>query len=272
MESARRADQAAFARLIRALMEKTMKTFLATLLFAVACPAGADEIHLLSAAAMQSVFREISGEFERSSGHRLVIAYATIGGVNERVLKGETADVVIGSTLSMPALVKAGRIRADGQVTVCRTDIGLVVPLGAPRPPMTSVEDFKRAVLDARVLVYSDPVRGGAAGVHIGRVLQDLGLAERLKSSIKLGAGGDVTEVTIAQGDGALGITQISEIVGKPTALYVGPIPTDLQNTTVFVAGLPSAAGPSEAATAFIRFLGSPAAATVIRAKGMRPG
>jgi len=249
-----------------------MKTFLAAMLFAVACPAGADEIRLLSAAAMQSVFKEVAGEFERSSGHRLTISYGTIGGVNERVLKGEAADLVIGSTLSMPALVKAGKIRADSLVTVCKTGIGLVVPAGSARPPMGSVEDFRHAVLAARVLVYADPVRGGAAGVHIGRVLQDLGLADKLKSSIKLGAGGDVTEVTIAQGDGALGMTQISEIVGKPTAEYVGPMPAELQNTTVFVAGLPSAATPSEAVGAFIRFLGSPAAASAIKAKGMQAG
>jgi molybdate transport system substrate-binding protein len=249
-----------------------MKIFLssAALLAALSSPAGADEIRLLSAAAMQTVFKEIAGEFERASGHRLILAYGTIGGVNERVLKGEAADVVIGSTLSMPALLKAGKIRADSQVTVCRTAIGLVVPAGSARPPMASVEDFKRAVLAARVLVYADPVGGGAAGVHIGRVLQNLGLADRLKSSIKLGLGGDVTEVTIAQGDGALGITQVSEIVGKQTAQYVGPIPDELQNITVFVAGIPPGSARPDAAKALIAFLKSPVAVAAIRAKGMQ--
>jgi molybdate transport system substrate-binding protein len=249
-----------------------MKIFLssATLLVALSSPAGADEIRVLSAAAMQSVFKEIAGEFERSSGHKLTIAYGTIGGVNERVLKGEAADVVIGSTLIMPALVKEGKIRPDSLVTVCKTGIGLVVRSGASKPPMSSVEDFKQAVLAAKVLVYADPVRGGAAGVHIGRVLRDLGLADQLKSSIKLGAGGDVTEVTIAQGDGALGITQISEIVGKPSARFVGPMPDELQNYTVFVAGTPENAKAPDAATAFVRFLSGPVAAGAIKAKGMQ--
>ncbi|HET7765647.1 MAG TPA: substrate-binding domain-containing protein [Burkholderiales bacterium] len=242
----------------------------AALLVALSSPAGADEIRLLSAAAMQSVFKEVAGEFERTSGHRLAIVYGTIGGVNERVLKGEAADVVIGSTLIMPGLVKAGKIRPDSLVTVCRTGIGLVVRAGAEAPPMANVEDFKRAVLAAKVLVYSDPVRGGAAGVHIGRVLQDLGLADRLKSSIKLGAGGDVTEVTLAQGEGALGITQDSEIVGKPAARYVGPIPEALQNYTVFVAGIPAGAKAPDAVTAFVAFLRSPVAAAAILAKGMQ--
>ena len=187
-----------------------------------ASPVRAADIRLLSAAAMQSVFKEIIGDFERASGHKVIITYATIGGVNQRMLDGEAADVVIGSTLSMPALVKEGKIEPASQVAICKTGIGGVVPLGNSKPPFASVEDFKRALLAAKVLIYADPVRGGAAGVHIAKVLQQLGIAERLKSQITLGAGGDVTEVTIAQGDGALGLTQISEIIGKTTAQYVG--------------------------------------------------
>ena len=135
---------------------------------------------------------------------------------------------------------------------------------------VTSVEDFKQALLAAKVLVYADPVRGGAAGVHIAKVLQRLGISEQLKAQITLGAGGDVTEVTIAQGNGALGMTQISEIVGKSTAEYVGPLPAELQNYTVFIGGVPSGSMPSDALTALITFLKSPTALAAIEAKGMR--
>src|SRR5262249_12465257 len=230
----------------------------------------ASEIRLLSAAAMQSVFKDISAEFERTSGHKLSISYATIGGITERVQRGETADFIIGSSLNMPMLVRDGKIEAGSLTPICKTGIGLVVPLGDPIPHVVSIEEFKQALLTARVLVYSDPVRGGAAGVHIAKVLQQLGIAEQLKSQITLGGGGDVTEVTIAQGKGALGITQNSEIVGKTTAQYVGPIPRELQNDTVFVGGIPPGSTPSEAVTALIQFLKSPKALATIEAKGMQ--
>lgn len=241
------------------------------LLIICAAPAGAAEIRLLSAAAMQSVFKETAADFERTSGHRLIISYGTIGAVAQRVEAGETADVVIGSSLIMPGLVKAGRIDPLSQLTVCTTGIGLVVPAGTPVPRLVSVEDFTRAALDAKVVIHADPVRGGAAGVHIARIFEKLGIAGRLKSQIALAAGGDVPEVTLAQGSGALGMTQISEIVGKSGAEYVGPLPDELQNYTVFVAGVPAGPRSSDAASAFLAFLQSPTALAAIKAKGMRP-
>jgi len=220
---------------------------------------------------MQTVFKEIAGEFERASGHRLIIAYGTIGGITQRVLDGEMADVVIASTVSMPALVTAGKIDAGSQVTICKTGIGIVVPAGTPKPRVASVEDFKQAVLAAKTIVYADPVRGGAAGVHVAKVLQQLGIAEQLKPTIKVGAGGDVTEVTLAQGNGALGITQISEIVGKLGAEFVGLLPDELQKYTIFVAGTPADRQRSEAISAFVSFLKQPAPSPRSRQKACSP-
>jgi molybdate transport system substrate-binding protein len=232
----------------------------------------AAEIHVLSAAAMQSVFKEVAGEFERTSGHRLVISYGTIGGIAERVEANEAADLVIGSSLSMPGLVKSGKIAASSLVTICKTAIGIVVSTATPLPHVASVEDFKGALLAAKVVVYADPARGGAAGVHIGRMIDQLGLTERLRPKTKFAAGGDVTEITLSSGEGALGMTQVSEIVEKEGATFVGPLPDDLQNITAFVVGFPVDAKPLPAATAFVRFLQGPGAVRVIKAKGMQPG
>jgi len=234
-------------------------------------PGHAAEIRILSAAAMQSVFKEIGGAFERSSGHRLIFHYGTIGAINQWVMGGEEADLIIGSTLSMPALVKDGKIDTANMVAICKVGAGLVVPAGSPKPPVSSAEDLKRALLAAKFIVFADPVRGGAAGVHIAGVIQKLGITDQTRPKTRLGAGGDITEVTVGLGDGALGLTQISEIVQKPAAELVGPLPGEFQNTTTFMAGIPAGAEPWGPVAAFLTFLKSPAAAAVIRAKGMEP-
>jgi molybdate transport system substrate-binding protein len=146
----------------------------------------------------------------------------------------------------------------------------MVVSAGAVKPRLVSVEDFKRALMAAQTIVYADPARGGAAGVHIGRMIEQLGLAEALKLKTRLAAGGDVTEVTIGLGPTALGMTQVSEIVQKPEAQLVGLLPDELQNYTVFVGGIPSVAKQSAAVAEFVKFLSSPTAVAAIRAKGMQ--
>jgi molybdate transport system substrate-binding protein len=233
-------------------------------------PARAAEIRLLSAASMQTVLKEIIGNFERDSGHKVIIQYSTMGAITDRVMSGEKADLVISSPASMSTLAVQGKINFTSQVTFAKTGIGIVIPSGNTKPEILSVENFKRALLGAKVVVYANPAGGGAAGIHVARVIEKLGIAEQLRPKIKFGAGGDVTEVTLAQGDGAIGITQVSEIVGKTGAEFVA-VPDELQNYTGFTAGKPTGAERSDAVDAFMQFLQSPAAATTMKAKGMQP-
>jgi molybdate transport system substrate-binding protein len=231
--------------------------------------AHAAEIRLLSAAAMQTVFGMITDEFERTSGHKLVFAYTTMGAITQRVLAGETADLIVGSTQSMERLAQEGRIDPASRVTIAKVGIGAVVPTGTAKPPIGNADELRRALLAASTVVYAFPAGGGAAGVHIAKVIEQLGIAEQVKAKTRFGAGGDVTEVTMAQGPGAFGMTQISEIVHKPGAEFVGPFPAGLQNYTGVTIGTLAGARPSPAVKALVAFVQGPSAAAAIKARGM---
>jgi molybdate transport system substrate-binding protein len=251
------------------MQTKAFIACLAATLAVAPLPGRAGEISLLSAASMQTVFKEIVGDFERASGHKVNIRYSTMGAITGRVAGGETADLVISSQASISSLVAQGRIASGSELLIAKTGVGAVVPAGDPAPRIESAEDFRRALLDARIVLYADPAGGGAAGIHIARLIEKLGLAGQLKAKTKFGAGGDVAEVTVAQGPGALGLTQMSEIVGKPGMQFV-PLPEELQNYTGFVAGIPAGAGPSETVGAFVAFLRTPGVGEVMKAKGMK--
>jgi molybdate transport system substrate-binding protein len=254
---------------IKRTLAMTARAACVTIVALFSSPGHAAEVHVLSAAAMQSVFKEIRDEFQRTTGYRLVLHYGTIGAVNEWTMGGEEADLIISSSQSMPSLVYQGKIQAGNQTAICQTGIGVVVAAGIELG-VNSIEDLKRALLAARAIVYADPARGGAAGIHVARVIEQLGLTEQLKPRLRLAAGGDITEVTLSLGPTALGITQISEIADKPQAQLAGPLPEELQNYTVFVAGMPANASQSDGAAALLKFLRSPKAIAVIKAKGMK--
>lgn len=228
------------------------------------------EIRLLSAASMQTVFHEIIGDFERASGHKVIIRYRTMGAITEQVLGGEEGiDLIISSPQSIARLSKEGRVDPASVSTLARTGVGIVVPAGDPMPRVASAEDFGRVLLAAKTIVYANPAGGGAAGIHIARLIEKLGLAEALKPKTKLAAGGDVTEVALASGPGAVGLTQVSEIVGKPEAQYV-VMPEELQNYTGFTLATPAGGAPADATAALIAFVKGPAAAETMKRKGMR--
>jgi molybdate transport system substrate-binding protein len=231
-------------------------------------PAAAADVHILSTAAMQPVLKEIADDFERLSGHRVRIRYAPLE-VFTRTLPDETVDLVISSREFMSDLARQGRIRSDVQLTICKIGIAVVVPLAAAKPAVASVEDFKRTLLDARIVLYADPAGGGAVSVYIARVIEQLGISDRIRARTKFGPAGQIANMTVAEGNGAIGITQISEIVGKGGAAFAAPLPEELQSYMFVSAAFHRHAPESDAASAFLAFLASVKAVPVIKANGM---
>ena len=141
---------------------------------------------------------------------------------------------------------------------------------GTPKPDISSVEAFKQALLAAKSVAYIDPASGGSSGIYVAGLLDKLGIADEVKPKAKLIQGGYVAEL-IAKGEAELGIHQISEILPVKGIMLVGPLPAEIQNYTVYAAGLGANAKQAEAAKALIKALSGPAAAEVLKSKGMEP-
>jgi molybdate transport system substrate-binding protein len=133
---------------------------------------------------------------------------------------------------------------------------------------------YRRALLAARSIVYTDPAVGGASGIHFEKILDRLGIAKEIKAKSILNARAATTPNAeiVARGEAELGIQLISEIVSVPGAELLGPLPPELQATSVISAGIVTTASEPDAARVLLKFLTSPAAAAVIKASGMEPG
>src|ERR1700730_2870356 len=150
----------------------------------------------------------------------------------------------------------------------------VAVRAGSAKPDIASVEAFKRALLAARSIVYTDPAVGGASGIHFEKVLDRLAVAKKIKAKSILNARAATTANAeiVARGEAELGIQLISEIVFVPGAALLGPLPAELQAMNVIAAGIVMTASEPDAARVLFKFLTSPAAAAVIKATGMEPG
>jgi len=230
--------------------------------------ATAAEIKVLSAGAFKQVVLALAPDFEKASGHRLVVDNDTAGALKKRIEGGEAFDVAIITPAVVDELTAAGAIAAGSRVDVATVGVGVVVKEGAARPDIATVDAFKRALLSAKSVAYIDPASGGSSGIYIDNLLERLGIAGEVRSKAKLKKGGYVADL-IVSGEAELGLHQISEIVPVKGAVLVGPLPKEIQNTTTYAAGIGARSAHKEAAAQLIKTFMGTSAAAVLRAKGM---
>jgi molybdate transport system substrate-binding protein len=230
--------------------------------------AQAAEVKVLTTGAMKAVVLELVPQFEKETGHKVVIENDTAGGVIKRVEAGQAADVVLNTPSGLNELATKGKVVAASRANVARVGVGVVVKEGAPVPDISSVDAFKRALLAAKSVAYIDPASGGSSGIYLAGLFDKLGIAADIKPKAKLKKGGYVAEL-IANGEAELGLHQISEILPVKGVKLVGPLPAEIQNYTVYAAGIATNAKQPDAAQALIRLLTGPSADSVLKARGM---
>lgn len=249
----------------------TISLALATLA-AQPCGAVAAEIKVLATTAIGSSFKELVPIFEKQSGHKVTASFGPAAGLTKRVAEGESTDLLIGTRGGIDALVRDGKIVAQSDVTLARSGIGIAVRKGAPMPDISTPEAFRKTLLAARAISYSNPAFGGASGVHLAKVMEQLGVAAEVKAKTIFPPDGGLAGAFLVTGEVDLAVQQFAELREAGDVQIVGPLPGDLQSVTLFAAGVPSSAKEKEAAKALILFLRSPEAVAIIKAKGLEPG
>jgi molybdate transport system substrate-binding protein len=234
--------------------------------------ANAAELKLLGADVMRPALIEFIPAFERTSRHNVSLDLEPAGVIRNRIQGGEAADIAIIQRSAIEALAKEGKFAADTIVTLARSGVALAVRKGAPKPDISSVDAFKRALLSAKSLGYPDPGRGMASGIHMRGVLDRLGITDQVnaKSELQPGRFPDFVAASGAE----IFITQPMEILAVPSMDLVGWLPDELQDYKSFTwaAAVTANAKHPDQAKALIEFLTSPSAATVINTKGMKAG
>jgi molybdate transport system substrate-binding protein len=219
---------------------------------------------VMASAAFREAYLELVPEFERASGHKVTTLWVPSVQMMSRLKGGETVDLVILSAASLDELVAAGIVA--NRVDLATSGIGIAVRAGAPKPDISSGEAVKRAVLAAKSVVYST----GPSGIYLAGLFERMGIAAQVKAKLKQ-VQGEPAGGAVARGEAEIGFQQMSELLPVPGIDIVGPLPPDIQQITAFSAGLHVAAREADAAKALVRFLTAPAAAPVIRKKGMEP-
>jgi molybdate transport system substrate-binding protein len=216
------------------------------------------EIRVMSGGAPQEVLAVLTPEFEKQSGHTVKVTFAVVTALRQKLDAGEKADMVLLPDPVIDAYVKAGKMRADGRAALGQIGLTVIVRQGAPQPDVSTPESFRQALLDARAVVHATPT-ATPSGAHMAKVIEQLGIAEAMRSKVVHRPALDGGVALVAKGEADIGIYPTSEVVHVQGITQVGPLPPALQLTITYAAAVTADGASPEAASAFIKFLSDPA-------------
>jgi molybdate transport system substrate-binding protein len=251
-------------------MRKTVLTIAAasSLVFATA-GAFAAELKVYVSGAMAHALEEISKDFVKKNGHTLDFVVGTTGVLQDRVRKGEKADVIEVTSVGMDQLEKEKLVVPGTRVELARANIA--VRDGAPAIDISTPDALKQRLLAARSIAYIDPAVGGQAGAAMVRLLQTLGITEQIKNKTVHGRTGAESVQKMVAGEADIAISFISEILPIRGAKLVGPLPAAVQNPSSYAGAIGVASTNPEAARALLAAMQGAEAHHVMVDAGLEP-
>jgi molybdate transport system substrate-binding protein len=234
---------------------------------AQAC-AQAAELQLLAGGAMTAPLKEIAAQFESATGHKLVIRFGTTPELIKLAATGGPFDLGVVPREVLQDAAAAAKFAPGPTTDIARVGVGVAVRAGAPKPDIGTPDALKRMLLKAQSVAT---IPASAAGAQVLRLFERLGIAEEMKAKTKAQPGPAQVVEAVAKGDAELGVF-LTNVLIAPGLDLIGAVPAELRQDVVFTSGLAAETKEVEAAKTFLNYLKTPAAVTVIRAKGMTPG
>jgi molybdate transport system substrate-binding protein len=217
-------------------------------------------LRVFGGGAVQGLVAAIAPSFEADLGCRIDGSFSAVGAMRDRVVAGETVDVVVLTRPLIDELARQGLVVADTVRDVGLVLTGLAVRAGDTVPAIEDTDSLAAALTSMDAVYTADPARA-TAGIHFAKVVAELGLTETLSSRLRAFATGTVAmrELAHAQGGRCIGCTQITEILATPGVELVGPLPRQFELATVYTAAAASGSAVADLARTLIATLASDA-------------
>jgi len=221
---------------------------------------------VFSSTGMQSALMEIQPIYEKHTGNKLDLTFLTTNLLKDKIDQGAAFDVAILLPPVIDPLIQAGKL-GPHMVPLAKSGLGIATKAGMPAPDLSTPDAFKAALLAAKAVSYTTT---GQSGLYFAKLLDQWGITDQIKAkAITIATGSTASYVANGQAD--IAIQLIPELKAVP-GVQVVPFPEAVQNYLKFQGGISPASKHKKAASAFLKFLSSPAAIKVIKAKDMEPG
>jgi len=227
------------------------------------------QLRLMSGGAAQGLVGALRESFEREHACTVNGTFGAVGLMRDHLLAGEPSDLMILSQTLIDQLTKEGHLVAGSAQALGVVKTGMAVLPGAPRPALQTPEQLKSVLSQATAVYFPDPQKA-TAGIHFMKVLEQLGVRELLADRLCVYPNGATAmrEMAAHAKPGAVGCTQVTEIMYTPGVSLLDVLPESLGLSTVYTAAVCTHAAQPQLARELIATLAGEAAAQLRRDGG----
>jgi molybdate transport system substrate-binding protein len=216
-------------------------------------------LNILSGGAAQGLVASLTPKFREMTGFDISGEFGAVGAMAEKLRKGTPADIVILTAKIIADLAAENLVAKTSISDVGLVETALAVRAGNPQVTVTDAASLRAAFLAADAIFVPD-IKASTAGIHVAKVLQQLGIAEDVAARLKIYPNGATAMRHLAASDAVrpVGCTQSTEIISTPGVILCGPLPPGCELATMYTAAVASAAGNARQAQGLINLLIAP--------------
>ena len=226
-------------------------------------------LNLLCAGAVQGLVKALATQWQEATGAPLQTRFGAVGALKEALLGGAPCDVMIVTDAMVRALQASGELRSEpGAAALGRVRTGVAVRGADAAPDIATPAALKSSLLAASA-IYGPDTQRSTAGIHFASVLDRLGIATQVAPRLHVFPNGATAMRELAAAEaGALGCTQITEILYTPRIRLVAALPAEFELATVYSAAVATRATQPELAQRFVELLAGQATRALRAASG----
>ena len=197
------------------------------------------DLNILSGGAAQGLVASLAPQFKALTGFGIAGEFGAVGAMADKLRADTPADILI-LTAALIAKLAGENLAVSASIS----DIGVVETAMAVRTgdPMVSASDAAslRAAFLAADAIFVPDTKVSTAGIHVAKVLQQLGIADEVSARLKVFPNGATAMRQMAASDAKrpLGCTQSTEIISTEGVMLSGSLPPGCELSTVYTAAI----------------------------------
>jgi len=219
------------------------------------------QLNILSGGAAHGLVASLAPALKAKTGFDISGEFGAVGGMADKLRNGVATDIII-LTKALVAKLADEKLVVPSSITdVGPVETALAVRSGDPKVTVNKADDLRAAFLAADAIFVPD-IKASTAGIHIAKVLAQLGIAEEVATRLKIYPNGATAmgELAASKAERPIGCTQSTEIIATKGVELSGSLPKGCELATMYTAGVTTSAAHADEAHTLIKLLTSPEA------------